>query len=118
MKILKLPVDTKISCECGCEFEFEPEDVGVDLFYTESEEANKHYHVTCPFCKDTIMLYPDREKIKEDNKTLRHCVDCEYFQATAYRDEMTREWIQEFRCKQGRKPLGPDSPICDDFKEW
>ncbi len=27
MKILKLPFDTTIKCDCGCEFEFDFEDV-------------------------------------------------------------------------------------------
>lgn len=51
MKILELPVDTTIECECGCKFEF---DVGYDTnvisIYSDYLVGQKIV-VDCPFCE-------------------------------------------------------------------
>lgn len=56
MKILKLPVDTKISCECGCEFEFEIDDTQQQGYYTTDGLTYSKIVVDCPFCKQRHII--------------------------------------------------------------
>lgn len=110
MKILKLPIDTKIRCECGCEFEFDTDDVIVNSYYSDCNER-KQYYVNCPFCKEECYLETKQEETKH------HCADCEYFQAMAYKDELTREWVQQFKCVKGHNTIAVDHTACSDFEE-
>ena len=55
MKILKMPFDTIIKCDCGCEFEFGPEDIKKDEEYGFSG-IYKITYVTCPICGEEHSL--------------------------------------------------------------
>lgn len=59
MKILKLPVETKIACGCGCVFEFDMDDVEQIGCYTYADVVNKVHSklaVDCPFCKHRHII--------------------------------------------------------------
>lgn len=62
MKILKMPFETKISCECGCEFEFEANDVDQTGYYMNDGRIYSCLRVICPVCKRQHIL---QEKISE-----------------------------------------------------
>ena len=108
MKILKLPVDTKISCECGCEFEFEPEDVKVSSMFSNNIQHN-FYYIHCPFCKKSHNLNTKPEEAQ------RHCADCRYFESIIYKDDATQEWVTQFRCKKDCNILAVEPDSCDYF---
>lgn len=53
MKILKLPFDTTIKCDCGCEFEFGLEDVKErkgHFSYASPNSIVTEKYVQCPIC--------------------------------------------------------------------
>lgn len=51
MEIIKLPVDTKIICECGCEFEFNTNDVEQVGYEILDGTVYSRVVVDCPFCQ-------------------------------------------------------------------
>ena len=51
MKIIKLPIETKITCECGCEFEFDTDDIEQIGYVLLDGTTYNHLIVDCPFCK-------------------------------------------------------------------
>ena len=53
MKILKLPFDTTIKCDCGCEFEFGSEDIKKEempVYNGVGAYTVTMIYVTCPLC--------------------------------------------------------------------
>ena len=50
MKILELPVETTIECDCGCKFEYDTDDVTVRVVFNDWIE-NRWLEVQCPLCK-------------------------------------------------------------------
>ena len=110
MRILKLPIVTRINCECGCEFEFDAEDVIVSTIFADNTEYN-HYYIHCPLCKKTHNLNTKQEDLK------RCCANCRYCEAIAYKDEITQEWITQFRCKKDRNTIVCDADSCEYFHE-
>lgn len=65
MKILKLPFDMKIICECGCEFEFDYEDVCIDTYNNVKVGGDVHnIHRTSVMCH-ICHRYHDLKEEKE-----------------------------------------------------
>ena len=59
MKILKLPFENKITCECGCEFEFDYSDLEIDeriFSFGNRNNIVRILYVECPFCKHKITI--------------------------------------------------------------
>lgn len=56
MKIIKLPIETKITCECGCEFEFDYDDIEQDVYWASDGFVYSRDIVKCPFCKHIHVL--------------------------------------------------------------
>ena len=56
MKIIKLPIETKITCECGCEFEFDIDDLEHQVSWTNNELIYSRTIVDCPYCKHRHTL--------------------------------------------------------------
>lgn len=55
MKIIKLPFETKIKCNCGCEFEFDTNDIFITEFCSFGS-VSKDLFVHCPICKKPHTL--------------------------------------------------------------
>ena len=62
MKILKLPVDTKISCECGCKFEFDVDDVERHVCLFGDDCVYSRITIDCPFCGSRHTLQEKTSK--------------------------------------------------------
>lgn len=69
MKILKLPVETTVVCDCGCEFEFDASDlIQHGYFISEGFRGGRTHSrlvVDCPFCKISHTI---QEKIIDHTK--------------------------------------------------
>ena len=57
MKVLKLPIDMKINCECGCDFEFDTDDIEQVGYTLMNGTTYSRVVVDCPFCKCRHILH-------------------------------------------------------------
>ena len=65
MKILKLPIETRINCDCGCEFEFDMDDIEHQGIVCGELRVYTRAVIDCPFCHKRHTLQEemiDREK--------------------------------------------------------
>lgn len=64
MKILKIPFETTIKCECGCEFEFDCDDIEVTghrIMYGFDYKEIRQLSIQCPVCKRDHELIKNKE---------------------------------------------------------